>query len=97
MKIEQNDFKPCCSVDCTTEHLLKNEKVCAVLASVVQAVQEKMIERYGNELVEIATPKGVAALGGGITLRNALAHHRIPEAIIAELDQQLREIPNVGQ
>ncbi len=56
-----------------------------------------MIERYGNELVEIATPKGVAALGGGITLRNALAYHRIPEAIIAELDQRLREIPNVGQ
>lgn len=87
-----DDFEPYCSVDCTVGHLMANEQARAVLAPLMQAAQEKIVETYGEQA---AGERDLSGLGAGMTLRNALAYGRVPEAVVRQLDGQLRKIPNV--
>lgn len=90
------DFEPYLSVDCTVGHLMANEEAQKVLAPMLQAMQKTVAEKYGDRLAKAEEQNKKADLGMGakMTLRAALAYGNLPEQMVEQMNNALKQIPN---
>lgn len=83
------------SVNCTIECLMASEQTRAVLAPMMAAAREKMMEKYADKMAEQASPgDSQSHVGIKMTLRSVLAYGNVPKETVDQLDQILRQIPN---
>lgn len=84
------------SVDCTFGYLMKNEKACEVLAPLMKTMQSNISKEYKGRTAA-AEGNGMVGVADLMKLRSVLSYAKMPEKMIEQLDQQLREIPNIKQ
>lgn len=78
------------SVDCTLGHLMKNQTAAGLLFPVFKKLAaEAGMDEKGLNMEDMT--RGIA---GRMKLRDALDFYKTPQATTAEIDAQLRKIPN---
>ena len=90
-----DDCEPFLSVDCTMSHLMANEQARAILAPMMAAAQKKMAEKYGDKIPKQAeTQDPGLGLGAKMTLRSALAYGNVPQQMVEQLNEALKQMKN---
>lgn len=86
------DYEPFLSVDCTFGRLMSNPQSKAIL-DVLMAQMQKAGSQAAETGMEMN--EDMAAMVNKMTLRDMLAFGNTPVSIIEQLDEQLKQIPNV--